>query len=243
MKAAAKQLATVCGYDVRRISGGIGRDPFRDMRTLTTAPIAPVIFDVGANEGQSIAHFRRSFDRPVIHAFEPGDLAFHELVKRTNGMPNLHLIQAALGSRSEVKTLIQNSHSDLSSFLEPGADWWGSIDQRRQVEVWTLDEYAERNGISHIDILKTDTQGFDLEVIRGGRTLIEQQGIHLIYIEITFSDMYKGAPRLDEVYRHLAESGFSLVSFYAFHYQNDRAAWTDALFIHSNYQHGERNAI
>lgn len=123
----------------------------------------------------------------------------------------------------------------MSSILEPSADCWGEIKARVQVELRTLDAYCTEHRITHIDILKVDTQGFDLEVIKGARELLKLRRIRMIYMEITFSDMYKGLPRLDEIYGFLASQGFSLVSFYAFHYQHDRAGWTDALFINPHY--------
>lgn len=61
--------------------------------------------------------------------------------------------------------------------------------------------------------------------------MIEQRAVHFIYTEITFSDMYRGLPRFDEIYAFLADRGFALVSFYDFYYQHDRAGWTDALFV------------
>jgi len=95
----------------------------------------------------------------------------------------------------------------------------------------TLDEYCVENKIPAIDILKSDTQGFDLEVIKGARELLRRKAIHLIYMEVILSDMYKGLPGVDEIYTFLTERGFNLVSFYQYHYQHPGAAWTDALFV------------
>ena len=61
--------------------------------------------------------------------------------------------------------------------------------------------------------------------------MIRRHAVHMIFMEITISDMYKGLPRLDEVYGFLADRGFVLVAFYEFYYQRERAAWMDALFI------------
>ena len=97
--------------------------------------------------------------------------------------------------------------------------------------VTTIDDYCTTRGIDRIDILKSDTQGFDLDVIKGARRMIERRAIGLIFMEITFSDMYKGSPRFDEIYAYLADRRFALVSFYDFYYQHGRAGWTDALFI------------
>ena len=236
MKSAVKRIIAATGYELRRRSTEpFGQDPFGDMRELARSSDRPVIFDVGANIGQTIDDFRRVFAHPQIHSFEPGQDAFAELQKRTSGIPDLHLNRCALGAQPGTIELIENTSSPMSSILEPSVDCWGSVKQRRQVSVRTLDEYCEANSLSSIDILKSDTQGYDLEVIKGGRQLLEHGRIGMIYLEIILSDMYKGSARLDEIYGFLADHGLSLLAFYKIHYKKQRAGWTDALFINWAY--------
>jgi FkbM family methyltransferase len=225
------------GYEVQPISGDFGQNAFRDMRRLTEANQANhqlVIIDVGANVGQSIGEFRGHFDHPILHAFEPS-FAFSELQRRTSGIPDLHLNNFALGSESGEMDFIANERSDMSSLLEPSIDCWGAVKERRKVPVRTLDDYCAKQDVTHIDILKSDTQGFDLEVVKGASQLLKRRRVHLVYMEIIFSDMYKRLPRLDQIYAFMADHGFCLVSFYKFYYQHDRASWTDALFVHPEY--------
>ena len=94
IKTVIKRICLSLGYEVSRIS--IGKNAFRDMKSLTGKSRNLVVFDVGANEGQTISEFRRHLERLTIHAFEPGD-AFSELEKRTAGIPDLHLNNFALG--------------------------------------------------------------------------------------------------------------------------------------------------
>jgi hypothetical protein len=78
--------------------------------------------------------------------------------------------------------------------------------------------------------LKSDTQGYDLEVLRGASRMLSEKRIALIYLEVTFSRIYQGSPRFDEVYGFLADHGMALVSFYDMIYQHKLLSWTDALF-------------
>jgi FkbM family methyltransferase len=226
---AVKQLLRRVGIDIRFIPK-LGFDAYADMSKLVVTD-RPLVFDVGANRGQTIEHFRDAFAWPVIHAFEPGLDTFAELQRRWAGVPDLHLNNIALGARAESRTFIHSEPDDMSSFLEPSVDAWGEIKDRYPVEVITIDDYCAARGIERVDILKSDTQGFDLEVIKGAQRMIDNRAIHLIFMEVTFSDMYKGLPRFDEIYAFLADRGFALVSFYDFYYQHGRAGWTDALFI------------
>ena len=229
IRRAVKQLLRRVGIDIRFIPK-LGFDAYADMRKLA-ATQRPLVFDIGANRGQTIEHFRSAFARPVIHAFEPGLETFAELQRRWTGDPDLHLNNIALGARQESRMFLHTEPDNMSSFLEPSVDAWGEIRDRYPVEVMTVDHYCAAHGIERIDILKSDTQGFDLEVIKGAQRMIDNRAIHLIFMEITFSDMYKGLPRFDEIYAYVASRGFALVSFYDFYYQHDRAGWTDALFI------------
>lgn len=228
IRKAVKQILRRAGIDIRFIPK-LGFDAYDDMRKLVTTD-RPLVFDVGANRGQTIENVRGVFARPVIHAFEPGVDTFAELQRATAGIPDLHLNNVALGARAESRTFIHSEPDNMSSFLEPSVDGWGTIKDRYPVQVITVDDYCAARGIERIDILKSDTQGFDLDVIRGAQRTIDARAIHLIYMEITFSDMYEGLPRFDEIYAFLADRGFALVSFYDFYYQHERAAWTDALF-------------
>lgn len=236
LKNSIKHVLSYLRHGGPRVSTGLGQNPFQDMRRLAVPSFRPVIFDVGANVGQSINLFRRNFEHSIIHSFEPSPCTFKKLQHRTTNMPDLHLNNFALGAQSELRVFIENTNSCMNSLLEPGTDCWGEVKERYQVEISTLDNYCAKQGVTHIDILKSDTQGFDLEVIRGGQELIKLRRIHLIYMEIIFSDQYKGIPRLDEIYGFLVNNGFSLVTFYTFHYQHDRAGWTDALFINPEYR-------
>jgi hypothetical protein len=68
---------------------------------------------------------------------------------------------------------IENTNSDMSSFLELGPEGWGGVIQRIKVPVPTVDDYSAERGVEHIHLLKIDTQGFDFEAQtkcwRGGR--------------------------------------------------------------------------
>jgi FkbM family methyltransferase len=214
----------------------VGRDPFYDIQQLTELQPSLVVFDVGANVGQTIESFRKFLRKPKIHAFEPSQQIFIKLHDTHSKVSDLHLNNFALGAKPGVLELIENTHPTMSSFLEPSVASWGSIKQRVQVNVTTVDDYCAELGIGAINILKSDTQGFDLEVLKGAKQLLARHQIHLIYMEITFSEMYKGLPRPDEILGFLADQGFILVTFYRFYYQNGRLGWTDALFVNPRFR-------
>lgn len=210
-----------------------GMNAMDDIGALLHNVPRQIVFDVGANTGQSVANFRRLLPDSTLHSFEPGRVAFRELDAATRGLRNVHLVNAAVGSTSGRLTLIENEYSDMSSFLRPSSASWGAIVAETEVEVTTLDSYCADQGIQRIDLLKIDTQGYELEVLRGATGMLDAGRVGLVFLEVTFCDMYEDLPPFDVLYRFLLDKGFRLVAFYNFHKHWTRVAgWCDALFAH-----------
>jgi len=220
------------GYDIRRVNpDGFGQDPFLDMYRLAGSAERPVVFDVGSNIGETVFSFRKHFQSPVIHAFEPSPSTFELLKKKAMGVPDLYLNNFALGSRAERKVLLENSDSRLSSLLEPGKDCWGEIVTNTAVDVETLDGYCDREGVSRIDVLKVDTQGLDYAVLQGGLQMLKHHRVRLVFIELIFSDLYLGQAPFEDIYSFLKNLGFVPVWLYDLAYHKNRLGWADGLFM------------
>ena len=144
IKQRIKDLINRCGYDVTAHDPNrIGHNPLSDMaRFLDT--VHPVVFDVGAHVGQSIQRFRSRFPGSTIHSFEPSPSTFATLQANASGLRDAHLWTCALGSASRQMTLLENRHSEMSSFLPLGPHGWDRITQETAVEVQTIDAFCRR---------------------------------------------------------------------------------------------------
>jgi FkbM family methyltransferase len=207
-----------------------GYDHIRDIKRLLSATEQPIVFDVGANVGQTVATFREALPQSVIHSFEPSPTAFKKLKQHAGVWKNVHLNNVGVGSSVGSLELLENLHSDMTSFLRPGSTAWGKVVNRTEVPVLTLDSYCAKQGIQVIDLLKTDTQGYDLEVLKGCEELMRANRIQAIFCEVNFSEMYEDMPRYDQLLGFLANKGFKLMAFYKFHHMKNGASWSDALF-------------
>ncbi len=220
------------GLQVSRVPRGtLGVDPYRDMRYLSVETESPVIIDAGANIGQSVHRFKELFSGSRIHSFEPSPATFVQLCDNTRRYSNVFTNNCGLGSAPGELPLLENSYSDMSSFLRPGPLAWGNVVTETVVPVITVDDYVERTELPAVEILKIDTQGFDLEVLKGSSGLIESHRVHMVYMEFIFGPMYEGLPSYSEVLSYLTRVGMQLVCFYRFHFQDDVASWSDALFV------------
>ena len=220
---------------LRRPPPEIGESAVADMKRFVPKGGKPLVLDVGANTGQSVKRYRRAFPNSVIHSFEPSQRIFGRLKEFIKEWGEVTAWNVALGAEAGKQTFLENTHSDMSSFLELSNNGWGKIEERPVVEVWTVDKFLADQKIPFVDVLKSDTQGYELEVFKGAEQTFRRNGVGLLYFEFIFSDMYKGLPRFDEMFRHLVDRGFLLVSIYELRHQNNLASWGDALFVNQEY--------
>lgn len=195
---------------------------------------APVIIDVGANEGQTIAMMQRTFKNPRILAFEPSPRTFPTL-KQQNFGPAVTLFHMALGSYTGSLLFHEYERSDLSSALEIAHVPGSPFDKIRElasveVSVTTLDELAATQKITTIDLLKIDTQGFDLEVLKGADKSLSAGVVNHVLVELNFSCLYKDQASARDIHSFLEERGFALVNYYEQHHFGCALAWCTALF-------------
>lgn len=232
IKDVIRNLSHRIGYDIARYSPAMpGRNPFIDMSHYVNINDPLLIFDVGANVGQSVLTLKEKFPASTVYSFEPSPTTFKTLEQNVNHLNKVKLWNCGLGSASGVQTFLVNTYPDMSSFLKPGESAWGKVESEISVDVKTVDSVCEEVGIDKIDILKCDTQGYEMEVFRGASQMLQENRISLLYFEVTFSNMYEGAPGFDQLFQYLTQHNFSLVSMYDFHYQNGLASWTDVLFV------------
>jgi FkbM family methyltransferase len=237
MKRLIRYLLRSVGYDItRHRQWRLGLDPFEDMRYFTKGIKRPIIFDVGANKGQSVDNFKRMFPDSSMHSFEPSPRTYAELSDHCKALDGVKTWNYGVGSSPATLPFLENNYSDMSSFLAPDDTCWGTIEATTHVEVLTLDSFASTHNVGFIDILKSDTQGYEYHVFKGAEGLMRQNRIGILYFEFIFSRQYKDLPSFDEVFRFLLDHNFSLVTFYEPHFQHDLLSWTDMLFINAEYK-------
>lgn len=226
------------GYELGKVPDHPGRDYLEDIRKLVGIP--GVLFDVGANEGQSVTEFMRAFPQTQMHSFEPFPEAFISLEKTAAPFPGVRVNRMAMGAKQGEADLYFNTNSVTNSLLptaRESASFWdqGQVMQtqgRVSVPVTTLDDYCKEQRISRIDLLKIDTQGFDLRVLQGGQAMLAARQIRSILLELNLVPFYEGQSRPGETLDFLTDLGYRLVGFYHAHYQNNRfIKWCDGLFI------------
>jgi FkbM family methyltransferase len=199
------------------------------------------IVDAGAFEADLFPSAR-------IYAFEPSPASFARLEQAIRRAPRITAFPLALGDRNGRAELNVNRSPGTNSLLPilPSDEMravlgtGGEMVERVSVETVRLDDFLQREqnkrGELRCTVLKSDTQGFELNVLRGARETL-QQSICAVIAEIRFfSPAYQGdTSMLETIDAFLAELGFELqcIPSISPHPVTHRAFEADALWIRS----------
>ena len=152
------------------------------------------VFDVGANIGQFASDALAAFPGATVHSFEPHPVAFEQL-KAAISDPRFVLHQLALGEERGEATLYdygadENDAAMINSLVPDSrfAVAFGYEHKETAVRCETLDTVCAENGVERIDLLKVDTEGFDLFVLKGAERMLRERRIRFVYVE--FNDVF-----------------------------------------------------
>ena len=194
------------------------------LRELFAADLPKVIFDVGGHNGSSIQRFKKVFSHlPKIYSFEANpDLAVAlntkyaedadviicgKAVSEYDGVKvtfNIH--DVSTGSSSLLKV---NKHREFAKRRNLDFNTIHPI----KVDCINLDSYTNRMGIPFINLLKIDTQGSELSVLKGAKNLLQNNSIGVIEFELIAMDAYETSIGAFEVLSFLDSYGYKLLAF------------------------------
>lgn len=110
-----------------------------------------------------------------IHAFEPNPEAGSLLRKNTRKLKNFHLHSCALGDKNETKAFLIHNKLENCGFINRQSEYVDTI----KVPVRTIDSF----NFDTVDLIKVDTEGYELPILKGGADTIERHNPQL-FIEI-----------------------------------------------------------
>ena len=139
------------------------------------------IFDVGANIGSMTLQFAKQASSGRIYAFEPTFYAFAKLKRNLELNPELanrvFAIQSFVSSTSSRQADIKAYASwKVGGFEESGKHrvHGGTVKSAEGIGAVSLDDFCEQNDIKRLDFIKIDTDGHELEVLKGARKIISR---------------------------------------------------------------------
>ncbi|PWV48826.1 FkbM family methyltransferase [Chitinophaga sp. S165] len=213
-----------------------GEDAFVKYMISTGRFNKGVILDVGANiGGYSVMLRNRKVSLP-IYAFEPHPVAYNKLEEAAS-MHHFIPVQKGAGETALTTFIydyIENKGSEHASmYKEVIADFRKSEVEEIAIDLTTIDEFIEDNGIREIALLKVDTEGNELNVLKGARQAIAKGMIKVVQVEFNemnvisrtfFKDIIDILPGYD-FYRMLPDGlialgEYNVAAFEIFAFQN-----------------------
>jgi FkbM family methyltransferase len=182
-----------------------------------------IIFDVGSHLGETVKLFSSNLNIKKIHCFEASNLNFKILKNNLfkNKLINICVINNVaigdvegknfLNQTKESSSSTINAFNENSSYLKRKLKILniGKINnfyQKIPINIIKLSTYIKKNKITNIDILKIDTEGFELNVVK---SLEDCSGIvKNIYFEHHYDDMIKKNYTYSDINQTLINLGF-----------------------------------
>jgi FkbM family methyltransferase len=138
--------------------------------------------------------FLKWFPKARVYGFEPLPHVFALAEKRLASRARLQNL--GVSSHSGVQTFWESKLDETSTFNHPNLasnyhkmkskillSSTQKIYKALPVSTITLNDFSLKEEIGRVDFLKVDTEGHDLEVLKGATTLLKHQQIKLIQVE------------------------------------------------------------
>ncbi|MEV4757074.1 FkbM family methyltransferase [Micromonospora sp. NPDC049559] len=211
-----------------------GTDLFLDIAHHLPALTVDVVFDVGANTGQSARAFLDWFPGSRVYCFEPVHDTFVRLSARYRHESRVRAFPLALGARPGQGTMVKAGTSELFRLAEAagpaahpgGVPYLGDgarpggagqpvrADLLESVPVATVDGFCREHGLDRISYLKIDTEGADLDVLRGAEEMLADQRVALVQVEAGMNRGNDTHVPFEELKEFLEARGYLLFGVY-----------------------------
>ena len=223
-------------------------DPKKFYRKLLSKN--PTIIDVGANKGQTIIFFKKIFPKLKIFAFEPSG-AYKFLKKKFQNDKDIKLSNIAIDMKKGRKKFYYHKFksydtSQLSGFYKINKASKDHIRLRssernkllKEINFSYLVNCMSLDGIfkkkMNIDLLKIDTQGNELNVLRGSKKLLKNT--KYIKLELMLYDYYEKSYYISDIELFLKKFNFKIFNILEVQQNpvNFKTDWIEVLFFNKS---------
>lgn len=180
-------IEKLTGYQIKKIiPAPLGADLFDNIKNIININTLDVLFDVGANNGQTSRWFRNCLPNARIYSFEPVYHVFEDMKVRNGKDSNTILENIAFGNIPGQKKIKLFNECSVLNTLKDELMNTSPEAQEEIVKIDTIDHYCSRNNIERIDVLKIDTEGFEIKVLKGAEKILSEGRVSLIFCEVGF---------------------------------------------------------
>ena len=200
------------------------------------------VFDVGSHKGEFLSYIFKLDSIKNIHSFEPQKKVFAELEQKYYNKKNIILNNFGISDVDGSKNLKINRLTSTSTFSEirENSIWFklkniilfskNSIEDNYPVKLTTLDQYIHEKKITNIDLLKIDTEGHELNVLKGVEKSLDKKIVKYILLEANLTKMYKNY-NIEDIENFLQRKYYKIVKKFKFPLLN----FEDRLYVRKEF--------
>jgi FkbM family methyltransferase len=161
-----------------------------DLARAELAKRPSVVLDVGANVGDWTATLCEGHATPLrVFCFEPASETFRFVTTRLAGLKTgaqVETVHAAVGAEpgEAVLHVYQSLAGNQSLVLRSGPEGTGGgTPTPETVRVVALDGFCAERGIDELAYVKSDTEGFELQVMKGLHGMLARRAVGVLQFE------------------------------------------------------------
>jgi FkbM family methyltransferase len=164
------------------------------------------IIDVGVNIGSVIMNLSRHAPDAAIFGFEPDPKNFAKAAANIslNDFGNITLVKKGLGEKAAAVKLyrVNSANEGMNRILKNSEDAGGE-----EIAIITLDAFSEENKLGDMDLIKIDVEGYELNVLRGARHILQTRA-PLLFIELDDENLKAQGDSAGALLRFLQDLGY-----------------------------------
>ena len=196
-------------------------------------PKDPVIFEVGAKDGEDSVKLARIWPEGKIISFEANPNQFMKYSLKAASFPNMFGYNLAVNTYNGVAKFYLCWGSNGNDPVFEGASSLLEASEAQKIhyrgpEITVpcviFDDWCRNNDVSKVDFMWLDIEGFELQFLRSSPRILET--VKVIQSETNFFDFRKGTTRFKVLKAFLEKRGFKMVA----HWYNE-GLQGDAVFV------------
>ncbi len=234
MKKAFQKIFNFLGYQISRVDkkkvknfDTIHKKIFKNRKVK--------VIDIGANTGQSIIRFNKILNLEKIYSIEPSPIAFEQLYTNFKEKKNIKLFNFAIGRTKGISTFYDYNKNVLSSFNKLNNENKSNFKYKKnKVKVLTLDDFCKSNKISKINILKIDTQGNEINILKGAAKSLKKGLFELVELEIILGNYYEKYSNFYSYEKYLSYRYRLIATDKRLNFFNDKRMYCNILYIRND---------